>query len=120
MLGTVSLDNPLDRRYFAAYDKENNMLGFIVFSPFAGEKGYYADVIRRENNAPIGGVEKITIEAFKKMKIEGVKWGSLGLDPLANVVEEGKIAVKLLNFVYEKLNNFYGFKTLHHYKKKYG
>ena len=120
MLGTISLDNPMDRRYFAAYDREENMLGFIVFSPFAGGQGYLADVTRRKNNAPIGVMEKITIEAFRKMKLEGVKWGSLGLAPLANVTEDGKITGKLLEFIYEKLNNFYGFKSLHHYKKKYG
>jgi len=54
------------------------------------------------------------------MKLEGVKWGSLGLAPLANVTEDRKITCKLLEFIYEKLNNFYGFKSLHHYKKKYG
>jgi phosphatidylglycerol lysyltransferase len=120
MLGTISLDKPMDRRYFAAYDREENMLGFIVFSPFAGGQGYLADVTRRKNNAPIGVMEKITIEAFRKMKLEGVKWGSLGLAPLANVTEDGKVTGKLLEFIYEKLNNFYGFKSLHHYKKKYG
>ena len=120
MLGTTSLDNPMDRRYFVAYDREESMLGFIVFSPFACGQGYYADVTRRKINASLGVMEKITIEAFRKMKLEGIKWGSLGLAPLANVAEDGKMTGKLLEFVYEKLNNFYGFKALHHYKKKYG
>jgi Uncharacterized conserved protein len=120
MLGSISLENPMDRRYFAAYDNDNNMLGFIVFVPFAGGKGYYADVTRRKKDAPIGVMEKITIEAFARMKEEGVKWGSLGLAPLANVAADGKTAGKLLEFVYENLNNFYGFKSLHQYKKKYG
>ncbi|MDP4143634.1 MAG: DUF2156 domain-containing protein [Bacillota bacterium] len=120
MLGSTSLDNPMDRRYFVAYNEQNVMLGFIVFSPFAGGKGYMADVTRRKSNAPIGVMEKITVEAFKSMKSEGVRWGSLGLAPLANVAEDGTLPGKLLEFVYEKLNNFYGFKSLHHYKKKYG
>jgi len=120
MLGTISLENPMDRRYFMAYDSKHEMVGFIVFSPFSGGKGYLADVTRRKNTAPIGVMEKITIEAFKKMKSEGVKWGSLGLAPLANVADDGSITGKLLEFIYEKFNNFYGFKNLHHYKKKYG
>ncbi|MBZ9688313.1 DUF2156 domain-containing protein [Clostridium estertheticum] len=120
MLGTISLDNPMDRRYFAAYDNEKEMLGFIVFSPFIGGNGYLADVTRRRNNAPIGVMEKITIEAFDKMKLEGVKWGTLGLAPLVNAAEEGGVAGKLFEFVYKKLNSFYGFKGLYHYKKKYG
>ena len=65
-------------------------------------------------------MEKITIEAFMKMKSEGVEWGTLGLAPLVNVAEDGGIAGKLFEFVYEKLNSFYGFKGLYHYKKKYG
>lgn len=120
MLGTVSLDNPRDRRYFAAFDSSNEMLGFIVFSPFLGGKGYFADVTRRKAKAPIGVMEKITIEAFRIMKTEGVKWGSLGLAPLANVSAEGNVTGKLLEIIYEKFNSFYGFKKLHHYKKKYG
>lgn len=120
MLGTISLDNPRDRRYFAAFDSNNRMLAFEVFSPFAGGRGYYADVTRRRGGAPIGVMEKITIEAFMKMRTEGVKWGSLGLAPLANVSEDGSLTGKLLEIIYEKFNSFYGFKQLHHYKKKYG
>jgi len=119
MLGTISLDNPMDRRYFAAHSNKKKMLGFIVFSPFAGGKGYLADITRRRNNAPIGVMEKITIEAFNKMKLEGVKWGTLGLAPPVNATDEEGITGKLLKLVYEKLNSFYGFKGLYHYKKKY-
>lgn len=53
------------------------------------------------------------------MKLEGVKWGTLGLAPLVNTTDEGGVAGKLFKFMYEKLNSFYGFKGLYHYKKKY-
>jgi len=36
------------------------------------------------------------------------------------VASDGKKTSKALEFVYENLNNFYGFKSLHQYKKKYG
>lgn len=120
MMGTISLENPMDRRYFVAYDKDGKILGFVVFTPFQGGKGYFADVTRRRNSAPIGVMEKIMIEAFKKMKVEGVKWASLGNAPLANVGDDGGITGKLLEIIYEKFNSFYGFKNLYHYKKKYG
>lgn len=120
MIGTISLDNPLERRYFVAYDSSNNMLGFIVFSPFLDGRGYLADITRRRGNAPIGVMEKIVVFAFDKMKSEGIKWGSLGLAPLVNSGDDGSIAGRALEFVYEKLNNLYGFKALYHYKKKYG
>ena len=120
MIGTISLDDPLERRYFVAHDSSNNMLGFIVFSPFSGGMGYLADITRRRSKAPIGVMEKIVIFAFDKMKSEGLKWGSLGLAPLVNSGDDGGIAGKALEFVYEKFNGLYGFKALYHYKKKYG
>lgn len=122
MLGSVSLDNPMDRRYFVAVDSENIVQGFVVFVPFQGGNGFYSDITRRRKNAPMGVMEKIIITAFESMKTEGIKWGSLGLAPLANVREsdEYKITGLALEFIYEHLNNFYGFKTLHQYKKKYG
>lgn len=122
MLGSVSLENPMDRRYFVAVDKENNVQGFIVFVPFLGGKGYYADVTRRRIDAPPGVMESITINAFDAMKKEGVKYGSLGLAPLYNVENNNETKNKvdnLLNYVYEHMNGFYGFKTLYQYKKKY-
>jgi phosphatidylglycerol lysyltransferase len=123
LLGSIALDNPMDRRYFVAADSQNIVQGFIVFVPFAGGEGYYSDVTRRRKEAPIGVMEKIVICAFRAMKNEGVKWGSLGLAPLANVREGEQckpITSLVLELIYEHLNNFYGFKTLHQYKRKYG
>jgi len=123
MLGTVSLDNPMDRRYFVAFDPDNQILGFVVFVPFNGGKGYMADVTRRRHDAPIGVMEKIMISAFNQMKSEGVEWGCLGLAPLYNVdnaeSEQKTFINSILNFVYEHMNHLYGFKSLYHYKKKY-
>ncbi|AGK98981.1 phosphatidylglycerol lysyltransferase domain-containing protein [Clostridium pasteurianum] len=121
MLGGTELDNPMDRRYFFARDAEGKMLGFVVFIPFEGGKGYLADVTRRLPDAPQGVIEKVIYEAFMVMKSEGVEWGSMGLAPLANVRENDKNAITgiLFEFIYENLNNIYSFKTLHHSKEKY-
>lgn len=122
MLGSVSLDNPMERRYFVALDENEKVLGFTVFTPFSNKTGYYADVTRRRKEAPMGVMEKLIISAFEAMKAEGLLWGSLGLAPLANIKDEDSkktMIDTLLEFIYENLNNFYGFKTLHQYKKKY-
>ena len=55
-------------------------------------------------------------------KEEGVEWGTLGLAPLANEHAEAgndEDSSKLLEFVYEHFNRFYGFKTLYTAKEKY-
>ena len=123
-VGGVGLDDPLDRRYFYAVDENDKIVAFNVFLPYitAEGKGYLADVTRRIPHAPGGVTEKLIFDGFMTFKDEGVKFGSMGLAPLANVHEEGikdDVTVKLLEFIYEKCNRFYGFKDLHHAKEKY-
>ena len=119
-LGTVGLEDPMDKRYFYACDEQGIIQGFIVFCPF--ETGYMADVTRRSNEAPSGIMQKIMFEAFQVFKEEGVKEGSMGLAPLVNLIEEGKEAnapEKLLNFIYEHMNSIYEFKNLYRAKEAY-
>jgi len=55
-------------------------------------------------------------------KDEGAILGSMGQAPLANVHEEGvkdNMTVKIIEFIYENCNKFYGFKDLHKAKEKY-
>jgi len=123
-IGGVGLDDPLDRRYFYAVDKDDNIVAFNVFLPYATPDGmgYLADVTRRVPHAPGGVTEKLIFDGFMTFKDEGAVFGSMGLAPLANVHEEGikdDMTVKFLEFVYDKCNKFYGFKDLHHAKEKY-
>lgn len=121
MLGGTGLAHPLDRRYFYALDAENKMLGFVVFLPYLGGKGYMADVTRRRKNAPQGVLEKTIYEAFMIMKAEGAVWGNMGLSPLYNVADSDRAALteRVFSYIYENMNNGYNFKALHHAKKKY-
>ncbi|MCL2200403.1 MAG: phosphatidylglycerol lysyltransferase domain-containing protein [Oscillospiraceae bacterium] len=121
-VGGVNLDDPMDRRYFYARDKDGNIVAFNVFLPFNNFDGYLADVTRRVPHAPGGVTEKLVYDGFMAFRDEGAHWGSIGLATLANVREEGgkdDLTVKFLEFVYEKCNGFYGFKDLHHAKEKY-
>lgn len=118
LLGSVGLENPLDRRYFVARDRFGTVCAFIVFVPFLG--GYYTDVTRRRRDAPQGVMEKIVVTAFSVMRAEGAKWGSIGLAPLSGLTEGVQTPVSaLLHYVFEHMNGFYGFKALYQYKKKY-
>ena len=119
MLGTIGLEKPMDRRYFVARDANGMIQGFVVFIPFSSGKGYLAEVTRKLNTNAQGVMETIIYEAFMKMKSEGVRWGSLGLSPLANVKEEEGMFAKAFDYIYENLNAIYGFKTLHHSKEKF-
>ncbi|AJH01221.1 hypothetical protein LF65_04690 [Clostridium beijerinckii] len=123
MLGTVSLDKPFDRRYFIASNKEGDILGFVVCFPYGSKKGYFVDITRRSKDAPLGIMEKLTIDICKILKEDEVKEVSLGLAPLADIQGnssvEGVIIHKIFKFMYKYMNSFYGFKALYDYKKKY-
>ena len=121
-LGTTGLDRPLDKRYFYACDASGHIYGYNVYCPYNAMAGYMADITRRSYDAPSGITEKIMYEAMQTFKAEGIKTVSMGLAPLANIIQEGEPAgstEKLLHFVYEHLNSCYGFKNLYHAKESY-
>lgn len=119
-MGTLGLDQPMDRRYFYALDENGSMVAYIVFVPFLGKNGYMADMTRHGDHAPGGVMEDIMYEAFQVFKSEGVEYASLGVAPLAGLKEENaSFMEKLLEFVYEHLNQCYGFKDLYRAKEKY-
>ncbi|MDR1017717.1 MAG: DUF2156 domain-containing protein [Lachnospiraceae bacterium] len=121
-LGTVGLDNPMDKRYFYLKNAEGKIVAFNVFVPFYGMKGYMADVTRRTNDCPSGATEKLVFDGFMKFKEEGVLFGSLGLSPLSDVKEEeegDKFVQAILDFAYNNFNRFYGFRDLHQTKERY-
>lgn len=119
-MGTVGLDNPMDKRYFYACNADGKMVAFIVFVPFLGKNGYMADVTRHGKDAPSGVMETIIYEAFQVFKAEGVGYGSLGVAPLAGLDARSKNPVeRLLQFVYDHLNACYGFRDLYRAKEKY-
>ena len=119
-MGTLGLDDPMDRRYFYAVDESGSMVAYIVFVPFLRKNGYMADMTRHGKKAPGGVMELIMYEAFQVFKEEGVEYASLGVAPLAGLKEENaSLMEKLLEFVYEHLNQCYGFKDLYRAKEKY-
>ena len=119
-MGTAGLENPMDKRYFYAKNAEGTIVAFIAFVPFLGKDGYMADVTRHGSNAPGGVMETIIYEAFQTFRSEGVHYGSLGVAPLAGLDDEKAESVeKLLRFVYDHLNECYGFKDLYRAKEKY-
>ena len=103
-MGTVGLEDPMDKRYFYALNSDGKMVAFIVFVPFLGKNGYMADVTRHGKDAPSGVMETIIYEAFQVFKEEGIGYGSLGVAPLAGLSAESKNPMeRLLLFIYDHL-----------------
>ena len=121
-VGGIGLEDPMDRRYFVARDENGRISAFLVLLPFDGGNGYLADVTRHRREAPGGVMEKLIYDTFMILRDEGVRYGSLGLSPLANLGEAGEKnapAEKILKFIYENMNGIYGFKDLYRVKARY-
>ena len=119
-MGTVGLDNPMDRRYFYAQTEAGKIVAFVVFVPFMAGNGYMADVTRHGNDAPGGVMETIIYQAFQAFKEEGIEYGSLGVAPLTGLDEKSANPIeKLLRFIYDNLHACYGFRDLYRAKETY-
>jgi len=120
-LGSVGFDFPDDKRYFYAKDRNGVIQGFMVFNPFLQKDGYIVDIMRRRPGCTHGVMELIFHDAYESMKAEGVKYGSLGVAPLAHTNEgDHKSFFEWLErYNYEKMNQIYGFKPLYTAKAKY-
>lgn len=122
-VGGNGLDDPMDRRYFAAYDPDGRLCAYNVCLPYDGGRGWLVDVTRRLPTAVPGVTELLVAEGLAVFKREGATSASLGLAPLAHVVDQGgngSADAKRLNQIYQHFNRFYGFKDLRTAKKKYG
>jgi phosphatidylglycerol lysyltransferase len=118
----LALGNPTDQRYFYAVNTAGEIAAFHVFLPFAGMNGYIADITRRVPGTPGGVTEKINYDAFMTFRDEGIEWGSLGVAPLANVLDENEkhdINARVLNIIEKRCKGFYDFKALQLAKVRY-
>ena len=67
-MGTVGLENPMDKRYFYAVNADGKMIAFIVFVPFLRKNGYMADVTKHGKDAPGGVMETIFMMPSRSLK----------------------------------------------------
>ena len=121
-LGGIGFDEENDKRYFYAADDTGRIHGFMVFLPYKQGRGYMVDVMRRRPGCAHGTMEIIFHDAFEKLRDEGVRWGSLGIAPMANTVTEDRHTIfeRLERYNFEKMNDIYGFQPLWFAKEKYG
>jgi phosphatidylglycerol lysyltransferase len=110
-LGTLSLEQPGDRRYFIA-EQSNQVVAFVTYSPIYARQGVYLDLMRRSDDAPTGTMDLLLSESFQLLHKAGVKLVTMGMSPLANVQNSS------MKFsVYGK--SFYHFDQMHDFKRKF-
>jgi membrane associated rhomboid family serine protease len=113
-----------EKRYFVARSP-SHIEAFLACSPVYGKKGFFIhDLIRRPTS--INGVsEALIVKALETFKSEGFEFASLGVASLAGLGEPGvnnnyPLLNKVLNHVFNNHEAFMRFKSLYHFKKKFG
>ncbi|MFH1977820.1 MAG: DUF2156 domain-containing protein [Candidatus Aenigmatarchaeota archaeon] len=123
LVGTASLDDPRDRKYFLVFNQENKLEAFLVCVPIFSRNGVYFDILRRKEDPEKGTTELLITDTFRILREQGYKLVTLGSAPLADVTKDEKkkeFIYKALDFAYNNLNYFYKFKPLFNYKQKFG
>ncbi len=87
-MGTVGLDDPMDKRYFYALNSDGKMVAFIVFVPFPWKKRLHGrcDETRKRRAQRSHGDDHL--RGISGIQEEGIGYGSLGVAPLAGLNAE--------------------------------
>ncbi|AGY57574.1 bifunctional lysylphosphatidylglycerol flippase/synthetase MprF [Gloeobacter kilaueensis] len=121
-LGTLSLANPGERRYFVA-EQEGRAIAFLTFAPIYSRSGMYLDLMRRAADCPPGTMDLLLSEAFVQLAALGYERATMGMAPLANIEQaawaQDARLVKLLCYAREHGAALYNFEALRRFKQKF-
>jgi lysylphosphatidylglycerol synthetase-like protein (DUF2156 family) len=96
--------------------------GFLTCVPYRAGQAYYVEDLVRRPDAPNGASELLVLAAVEECRRRGATVANLGLAPLRGSRQQpqgirGLGAV--LDFTFRRLNLFYRFKPLEHFKAKF-
>jgi phosphatidylglycerol lysyltransferase len=112
------------KRYFLARAENGHLEGMLACCPIPARNGWYLEDLIRRPGADRGVSELLIAEALKSLAAEGAELATLATSPLAGIEPEEpdvefKYFARLLRLMYEHLDAFYHFKTLHRFKAKF-
>lgn len=120
-MGSFSIDDIRHNGTGIALDPEGKPLAFATWRPFAQGEGRALDLMRALPQAR-NVMDFILIESITRFNANGIKHINLGLAPLANTEKSPSRLVaeeKVVQFLFENLNDIYGYKSLFEFKRKY-
>jgi phosphatidylglycerol lysyltransferase len=96
----------------------------LACCPIPARNGWYLEDLIRRPGADRGVNELLITEAFMSLAAEGAELATLATSPLAGIEPdepdiEFKYFARLLRLIYDHLDAFYHFKTLHRFKAKF-
>jgi lysylphosphatidylglycerol synthetase-like protein (DUF2156 family) len=102
-------------------DEEGRLLAFATWLPYALGSGRVIDLMRSAQGAR-GAMDFLILESIALFRTQGVGEVSLGNAPLAKVPEQGEATTagdRVVRYLFDHLNQIYGYKPLFEFKKKY-
>jgi phosphatidylglycerol lysyltransferase len=121
----VPFQNSGDRKYFAARNAGNELVGLLAASPIPARQGWYLEDVLRSANAPAGTSDLLVFEALKALAAQGAKLATLGTVPLSakgenDISSKNNFLInKSLRFSKRYLNSMYNFDGLETFKSKF-
>jgi phosphatidylglycerol lysyltransferase len=108
-------------RVMVVIDPDLRVSAFANILPEYGDRETTIDLMRRRRDAEPGTMEFLFVGLLEWARDQGFKAFNLGLSPLSGVGDAPKdpAVERVLNYVYEHLNQFYSFKGLHTFKSKF-
>ena len=125
LVGTPNIDEPLGRRYFAAFGPDGGAVAAISITPGWGGSGYGVDIMSRDPDSPPGAMDLLMSETITRLGDEGRERFSLGASPMAPVPGERLRAPLHLRVLMNTLfrsrlgHALFGFRALFHFKNKF-
>lgn len=121
-MGATSVTGDKDTLVTVAADPDGRVMAFCTWTPMFAANGWSLDFMRRLNDAPNGAMEFLIVSTMEETKKMGFRIISLGLAPLSKVAEETEETISLekgLEYISQKFNNIYHFKSLRKFKEKF-
>jgi phosphatidylglycerol lysyltransferase len=111
-----------DKILLIARSADGRMEAFLTGLPYDGGRScYFEDIIRRPG-APNGLSEMLILKAIEECRARGITTANLGLAPLRGSRQQPSprpLLGRLLDFTSRRLNFFYRFQPLEHFKAKF-
>ena len=101
---------------------EGRIEAFLTCVPYANGRAYYFEDLIRRKDAPTGASELLVMAAVDECHTRGADIANFGLAPLRRCKEQPvarRVLGRALDFTFRRLNLFYRFKPLEHFKGKF-
>lgn len=95
------------------------VVAFCTWRPYRGDRAVVLDLMRKRPGTMSGVMDLLLARSLESLRDLGLDEASLANAPLANVAVPQGLLERGAAVLFDKLNGFYGYKSLFQFKKKF-